>query len=655
MKRGSILATGFSTYGTGYNRVLISLFEFWSKEYTIHFVGIGLPPDELNIPVIYHTSPPGGGDALGIMKCEELIKEVNPDIVFLLNDLSRIAPLIRRLAIYRPQIRLLAYFPVEGELKLPDFIEPLQYLDRIITYTNFGKQELNKAEEALQKNNPYFILPEITVIAHGVDTRVFKPLAKGAKKKVPSYLIDQLDAVDNNFIALNANQFQYRKQIRTTLEGFCLFSRNKGNDVRLVLHHTLLGVYGREEVEKLVKQVDDCYNCSGSLVKRVIISPPAGVNALEEKDLVDLYRLSDVGINTSAGEGWGLVSFEHAATGAAQIVPRHTSCAELWKGKALFLDRQDELETPADFSMKLFKLSAEQLAENLNKLYEDKGLLAEISEQCFKNATRKKYSWAEIATTWMKLFDEVKKESGMSSPLPLHFNFRKDTIDAAVYRMAVVLNEYRLPDNFLKGDVVIDIGAHIGCFSYLAVTRGAKVYAWEANDKNYTLAKKHLDLYLKQNKLILTEGAVYSTGSVNTELYLSSYPENGWNTGGATVIGQKSGKKVKTTDFDKMLFETIEREGKKIRLLKLDCEGSEWPILINSQLLDNVEEICGEYHEFGGEYDNGFVPEDITGYSKLTSTELYQILKSKGFEAEIVPKVFSGKPDGTGLFFAKRK
>lgn len=31
------------------------------------------------------------------------------------------------------------------------------------------------------------------------------------------------------------------------------------------------------------------------------------------------------------GEGWGMVSFEHVATGAVQIVPDRSACGKLWK------------------------------------------------------------------------------------------------------------------------------------------------------------------------------------------------------------------------------------------------------------------------------------------------------------------------------------
>ena len=35
----------------------------------------------------------------------------------------------------------------------------------------------------------------------------------------------------------------------------------------------------------------------------------------------------------------------------------------------------------------------------------------------------------------------------------------------------------------------------------------------------------------------------------------------------------------------------------RVDLLKLDCEGSEWPILAHASQLHRVRTICGEYHE----------------------------------------------------------
>lgn len=657
ISKPALLAVGFSTWGTGYNRVLTTLFKYWAFHYDIHFVGCGYPPRDVDLGWKYYPAAVGNGDPLGVSQCEKIIQEVKPKIVFLLNDISRIIPHIKRLALYKPEIKLLAYFPMEGELKRTELIEPLQFLDRIISYTYFGKDELLKAEKKIQEVNPGFYLPPIEVLPHGVDTSVFKPVSGDHPevKKVPESLQDQLQIGHDSFLVLNANQFQDRKQIRTTLEGFCLFSQDKNENVRLILHHTLLGPYGYGRVHKLIQQVDDYYNRKGMLKKRVLISPQEGTNVLEETDLVELYQLCEVGVNTSGGEGWGLVSFEHAATGAAQIVPRHSSCSELWDGAALFLDRQQILETPDEFPMQFYKLSPNQLAEQLEKLYQDREMLSRISDQCLKNALSKEYRWQIIADKWEYLFEAVLKEGNTNTPLPIHFNFRENTIDSSVYRIAVSCNEYRLPENFSMNDVVIDIGAHIGCFAFMALSRGAKVYAFEADLDNYNLARRHLDLYIKQGRLILTHAAMWSSTKSNEKMFISSYPDNGWNTGGATILGQDSGNEVNTVGFDQFINKITQEETKTIRMLKLDCEGSEWPILLRSEKLDFIDEICGEFHEYGGAYDTLRVPPNISDVSDLTADALKSFLEAKGFETEFSRKIYSGKPDRAGLFFARKK
>ena len=79
------------------------------------------------------------------------------------------------------------------------------------------------------------------------------------------------------------------------------------------------------------------------------------------------------------GEGWGLVSVEHGATGAAQIVPRHSACEEIWEGAALMLDPIHR-GVPEEFSpLELATVSAEQVAEALEMLYRDVELRRKLS------------------------------------------------------------------------------------------------------------------------------------------------------------------------------------------------------------------------------------------------------------------------------------
>jgi hypothetical protein len=54
--------------------------------------------------------------------------------------------------------------------------------------------------------------------------------------------------------------------------------------------------------------------------KRMAIVDTAPPNTLSDEGINQIYNMSDVGINTSDGEGFGLCQLEHLYTGAPQIV-----------------------------------------------------------------------------------------------------------------------------------------------------------------------------------------------------------------------------------------------------------------------------------------------------------------------------------------------
>jgi D-inositol-3-phosphate glycosyltransferase len=67
-------------------------------------------------------------------------------------------------------------------------------------------------------------------------------------------------------------------------------------------------------------------------------SMAAGAPEVADHQLNLIYNDCDVGLNTSVGEGWGMVAFEHGATGAVQVMPRHSACEELWPGAGVLLE-----------------------------------------------------------------------------------------------------------------------------------------------------------------------------------------------------------------------------------------------------------------------------------------------------------------------------
>jgi glycosyltransferase involved in cell wall biosynthesis len=116
----------------------------------------------------------------------------------------------------------------------------------------------------------------------------------------------------------------------------------------------------------------------------------AGHPQVDDERLNLIYNACDVGVNTARAEGWGLVSFEHAATGAAQVVPGHGACLELWSDAGVLLPVANDDRGPG----------AEAVADALGRLYDDGSLLCEWSARAFSHATADRFSWTVIAKQW---------------------------------------------------------------------------------------------------------------------------------------------------------------------------------------------------------------------------------------------------------------
>lgn len=227
------------------------------------------------------------------------------------------------------------------------------------------------------------------------------------------------------------------------------------------------------------------------------------------------------------------------------------------------------------------------------------------------------------------------------------FYGRPHTEDSNVFQSVVTHNEYNLPYKFSGDDVIIDLGAHIGSFSYAVLKRGAgRVYAYEAHPINCAIARKNLSRF--GDRVVCHNLAVWRSDEPTRTLYndvITDYK----HTGGISVLWNETGVPVGTRSLDEILLEASDGLKKSIRLLKVDCEGSEYPILFTSEHLDIVEEICGEYHDIEVER----IPERAKVKGKceyFNSTILKSLLEQQGWIVELRPQ-----SQAYGLFHARRK
>jgi FkbM family methyltransferase len=188
---------------------------------------------------------------------------------------------------------------------------------------------------------------------------------------------------------------------------------------------------------------------------------------------------------------------------------------------------------------------------------------------------------------------------------------RKDTNDIDVYNEVYVNNIYNLKD--MTDKIVIDAGAHVGYFTKLCLDKGAKfVYALEANKNNYNHGCKVL--FMRDNH-VYRNIALWRSDRCESKLYCSDVCDFGKTDGNNIIYQNNSGEEVATIGLD-MVITTLANKYGKVDLLKIDCEGSEFPILYTSQLLKSIPLIVGEYHSITGtpkkEFNTGH-PNNIAG------------------------------------------
>jgi glycosyltransferase involved in cell wall biosynthesis len=403
--RLKIIAIGFNIPATGLTRVMQDIMRRLADRHEIHYLGIGYSGETIvDRGLTFHPTNPKGGDVFAAFQAERMIEEIGPDLVFILHDIWCFEHYLKILGPYRDRLRIAGYIPLDGRIINEDNAAPLERADRVVVYTGFAQQEFEGAFERLRaKRGGGF--PQVDVIPHGVDLSRFHPFpelkqasfASPARAKAKRKVFPDLQDPENAFIVLNASRPDQRKRIDLTIAGFARFAAGKPANVRLCLHHAVMGGPAQGEVGALVAQ--------SGVKQRVYLNPLAG-GVVSDDALNLLYNACDVGINTSMGEGWGLVSFEHGAAGAAQIVPDHSACAELWRGRA-------EMVQPArsyipEFSvLEMGEVSAEGVAQALDNLYENPRRRQQLAQAAYQAALNPDYTWDAIADRFDDLFAEL--------------------------------------------------------------------------------------------------------------------------------------------------------------------------------------------------------------------------------------------------------
>ena len=214
---------------------------------------------------------------------------------------------------------------------------------------------------------------------------------------------------------------------------------------------------------------------------------------------------------------------------------------------------------------------------------------------------------------------------------PADFELPTEKDEIGIWNDIVNINEYRLPELFNPQDVIIDIGGHCGIFAWACLARGAgRVVSVEPAPENYARLCHNLIRFGSRSSRV--PAAAWSEAG---ELQIEQ-KDGARHTGGWSAMGTVSGVRVAAVSFEQLVESAASYSGRNIRLVKLDCEGSEWTLLKSFKRWDLVDAWCAEYHN-----------------TKHAEAERYlrSTLEPQGYVVEVVPHP---QAEQLGHFFAHR-
>lgn len=357
-------------------------------------------PGDVRALVFALDLQPGAADA-GVVPCyvanDEtrnaaylgfLLDALRPDVVIYYFDLFMAGHHVPYLTRLRPfGTRLVAYLPVDGRIEALTLLGPFLHFDEVVFFTRAHASQFDEAvQRAGIQRAPARWIP------HGADPTRFHPSddspSEGAR-------LASLEALQGSFLVLNGNRPLPRKRLDLTLEGFALFVADTGaDDAFLVL--------------PLVEPDAELCALAAALGVRdrlvVGISHPRRLSVAE---LNRLYQLCPVGVNTAMGEAWGLVSWEHAAAGGAQIVPGSSHLMEIWGDAALYAEPASSGELFGLPGIGLDIVAPASVAAGLTRLYRAPALRRALSQRAQARVAEPGLQWPAIAESWARLLRQV--------------------------------------------------------------------------------------------------------------------------------------------------------------------------------------------------------------------------------------------------------
>lgn len=264
-------------------------------------------------------------------------------------------------------------------------------MDYCITCTNFGKDAISEMLATIGDKK------DITTVYFGTDTEYYQ--ADCSKKDSKAFIGLDPDV----FLFSVAKTNTERSGFDVMLDAWDLFieklnKKEPGHRAYLYFHTDPHGV-GYNLIDMVQQR--------GS--EHVIYDESIKLAKGHTKDMVrNLYRATDVLINPTKGEGWGLTIHEAMSCGTPCIVGDYAGPAE-WGADAVIKIPVSAYYQPQFAATKFAILDYKKMANEMLSLYNNSSKRDLLGRRSRDVATR--YTWDSFKDEWVKVIDKAVEES----------------------------------------------------------------------------------------------------------------------------------------------------------------------------------------------------------------------------------------------------
>jgi glycosyltransferase involved in cell wall biosynthesis len=415
MPRVLLLADAAST--TGFARVSHAIGNRLVRKYghEIHCLAVNYDGDagkwdtamKLYLPNKYREK-----DVYGTSRFVELLAEVMPDVVMIINDPYVVLKHIFRnkfdeeliLARTRP---IIAYIPIDGYNQppawknIPKLISTLPPID--------GGTGPAFIPVAMTKFGADFLGTEL-MIYHGIEGDFFRPIEDGPMTLSTGDVVTTKQEIrrligvpEDSFLVLRVDRNSGRKNFGDTWRALVPVMKRHA-DVHAWFHCRAEG--DSMEIPQLISREPDLvdrFHWPGQFSTR---------HGWAEQDLAALYNAADLFVSTSSGEGFGLTLAEAAASGVPIVAQKISSIPEV-VGPGGFLLKPERLFA-TESGQDLWLPDVKAFTDAIERLYGSSALRQQLG-QAGREHVLKSFDWDTAAEQFHELITRVAQ---MTSETP---------------------------------------------------------------------------------------------------------------------------------------------------------------------------------------------------------------------------------------------